>query len=314
MNMAKALEIAVLIPCFNEAVSIGNVIEGFRRALPGATLYVYDNNSIDETSAIALERGAVVKRVTKRGKGNVVRRMFADVEADVYLLVDGDDTYEPAAARTMVDRLLSQDLDMVCGVRRHTTDEAYRSGHQWGNRVLSGIVARIFGKASQDMLSGYRVMSRRFVKTFPLRFEGFEIETELTVHALRMRCPMAEVETVYRERGEGSTSKLSTIRDGIRISRAILFLFRSELPLLFYGAFALFFALSGMALGLPVVEEYLRTGLVPRFPSAILASGLEIIAALSLVCGLVLSGVTQTRLEIKHLYYLNYLPRSGGGR
>lgn len=309
MSAHEAVKIAVLVPCYNEAAAIGRVVDDFRAALPEATVYVYDNNSTDATAEVACTHGAVVRQVLKRGKGNVVRRMFADVDADVYLLVDGDDTYDATASRQMVELLRDRDLDMVSGVRRHTSELAYRAGHQWGNRILTGLVARLFGRESRDMLSGYRVMSRRFVKTFPLQFEGFEIETELMVHALRMRCPMAEVDTLYRERGEGSQSKLSTIRDGMRISRAILILVRNEMPQLFFGGIGLLFALAGVLLGLPVVEEYLRTGLVPRFPTAILATGLEILAALSVVCGLILSGVAHTRMEIKHLYYLNYQPR-----
>jgi glycosyltransferase involved in cell wall biosynthesis len=300
----EGLRVAVLVPCYNEQAAIGRVVRHFRRALPLATVYVYDNNSTDETRAQAAEAGAVVRGETLQGKGNVVRRMFADVEADVYVLVDGDDTYDADSAPAMVERLLAEQLDMVVGCRVTEEQEAYRRGHRMGNRLLTGVVARVFGDRFSDILSGYRVFSRRFVKSFPALTREFEIETELTVHALELAMPIAEVQTPYRSRPAGSASKLRTYRDGLRILMTILTLFKEERPLIFFGLGGLALGLLSLALGYPVVAEFLRTGLVPRFPTAILATGLMILAFLSFTSGLVLGTVTRGRRELKRLAYL----------
>ena len=299
-----AARIAVLVPCYNEAAAVADVVQGFRRALPGAVVYVYDNNSTDETGAVAARAGAVVRRAPLQGKGNVVRRMFADVEADIYVLVDGDGTYDAAAAPTLVRRLVEDDLDMVCGARRATEQAAFRQGHRFGNRLLSGLVRRIFGPQFRDMLTGYRVFSRRFVKSFPAQSHGFEIETELTVHALQMRLPSEEIDTVYGARPEGSESKLNTIRDGLRILRMISLLVREERPLQFFGAIVLAALFFAAALGGPVVVDYLRLGMVPRFPSLIVAVGLAVTGLLSFACGLILDTVARARLEQRRLAYL----------
>lgn len=300
----EEIEIAVIIPCFNEEVAIPRVIQDFRRALPSARIYVYDNASTDRTAAVAAEEGAIVGHEPFPGKGNVMCRMFSDIEADVYVLVDGDDTYDAAAAPELVRTLLDKQLDMVSAARVTAIKEAYRFGHRFGNRVLTGLVQVIFGKQFDDMLSGYRVFSRRFVKSFPAISSGFEIETELTVHALELRMKTVEVPTRYKERPEGSVSKLSTIRDGLRILKMIGLLVKEERPLLFFGSvFAALLFLS-MGLAAPVVAEFLRTGLVPRLPTAVLSVGIMLIAFLSLVCGLVLDTVTHSRRELKRLAYL----------
>ena len=299
-------EIAVLVPCFNESAAIAKVVADFRAALPRATVYVYDNNSTDDTSAIAAAAGAEVRRETRRGKGNVVRRMFQDIEADVYVMVDGDDTYDAARARELVDKLVADNLDLVVGRRIETHQAAYRAGHRLGNRVLTGLVARLFGAQLVDMLSGYRVFSRRFAKSFPSSSREFEIETELTVHAMQMKMAIAEIDTNYKERPPGSTSKLRTFRDGWRILLTITNLMRNERPLLFFALIA--FLLSGiaLALGIPVVLEYLDTHQVLRFPTAILCSGLGVIAMMCLATGLILDLVAHVRREAKRLIYLQY--------
>lgn len=296
--------IAVLIPCYNEALAIGQVVADFMAALPTATIYVYDNNSTDQTREVARAAGAVVRVETHQGKGNVVRRMFADIEAEVYVLVDGDGTYDAASATRMVDMLLTESLDLVNGARVPVTQQAFRPGHVFGNRLLTGSVAAIFGSRIRDMLSGYRVFSRRFVKSFPALASGFETETELTVHALELRLPMAEVQTPYRDRPTGSASKLRTFRDGFRILRTILLLVKEERPLQFFTLTALILVALGLALGIPVVSEFLRTGLVPRLPTAVLATGSMILAFISFVTGLILDTVTLARREIKRLHYL----------
>ena len=298
------LRVAVLLPCYNEQEGIGKVVRDFRQALPEAMVYVYDNNSRDETRARAAAAGAVVRSESQQGKGFVVRRMFADVEADVYVLVDGDDTYHAPSAPLLVERLLADQLDMVVGRRVTEIEQAYRPGHRLGNRLLTGVVARVFGDRFKDILSGYRVFSRRFVKSFPALTKEFEIETELTVHALELDMPIAEVDTPYKERPAGSVSKLRTYRDGVRILTAILVLFKEERPLAFFGLAGLALAVLALGLGYPVLTEYLRTGLVPRFPTAILATGLMILAFLSFTSGLVLETVTRGRKELKRLAYL----------
>ena len=297
--------IAVLIPCYNEAHAIAGVVHDFSAALPEATIYVYDNNSSDDTKVIAAQAGAIVRTETFQGKGNVVRRMFADVEAEVYVLVDGDGTYDAASARTMVDALLENSLDMVNGARVPVAAAAFRPGHIFGNRMLTGTVAMIFGDRLKDMLSGYRVMSRRFVKSFPALAAGFETETELTVHALELRLPVVEIQTPYRDRPSGSQSKLRTFRDGFRILRTIFFLVKEERPLQFFSIVSATLFVAALALGWPLLTEYLETGLVPRFPTAILATGMTVLAAIAFIAGLILDTVTVGRREMKRLHYLN---------
>jgi glycosyltransferase involved in cell wall biosynthesis len=300
--------VAVLVPCHNEAGTIAKVVTDFQDALPDATIYVYDNNSRDGTGEIAGRAGAVVRREPLQGKGNVVRRMFADVEADVYVLVDGDDTYDASAAPEMVHCLLREQLDMVNG-RRVTTDEAaYRPGHRFGNALLTGMVAGIFSNRLTDMLSGYRVLSRRFVKSFPCLTSGFEIETELTVHALELKMPVVEFDTRYGHRPEGSTSKLSTLRDGFRILGTILALTKTERPLMFFTVVFAGLASVSIILSIPILQTYAATGLVPRLPTAVLATGLMLLAFLNLTCGLILETVTRGRQEAKRMQYLS-IPR-----
>jgi glycosyltransferase involved in cell wall biosynthesis len=300
------VKVAVLIPCLDEEAAIGKTVSDFRTALPGATVYVYDNNSTDRTAEVAAAAGAVVRRERRPGKGNVVRRMFKDIEADAYVMVDGDDTYEAAAAPALVERLVAEQLDMVVGKRIETHQAAYRIGHRFGNAFLTGLVRKLFGSQIDDMLSGYRVFSRRFVKSFPSSAREFEIETELTVHALQMRMAIAEVDTKYKERPPGSTSKLRTFRDGWRILVTIVNLMRNERPLLFFGCISFVLFALALALGIPLVLEYERTGLVPRFPTAILCSGLGVIACVSAATGLVLDLVAHVRREVKLLAYLQY--------
>jgi glycosyltransferase involved in cell wall biosynthesis len=297
-------KVAVLIPCYNEAVAIGQVVTDFRAALPEAEIYVYDNNSTDGTAEIARDAGAIVRIETQQGKGNVVRRMFADIEADIYVMVDGDNTYEAAAAPRLIDKLQAETLDMVSGCRVTEIQEAYRPGHRFGNWMLTGLVANIFGKRTKDMLTGYRVFSRRFVKSFPALSRGFETETELTVHALELRMPIADVDTVYIDRLPGSSSKLNTIRDGVRILKMILLLVKEERPLLMFGGVGLLLVLFSLVLGFPIVTEFAATGLVPRFPTAILASAIMVIAVLSVMTGLILDTVTLGRREMKRMSYL----------
>ncbi|MET0181493.1 MAG: glycosyltransferase family 2 protein [Caulobacterales bacterium] len=299
-----APRLAVLIPCYNEAASVAQTVAAFRAALPQADVFVYDNASTDKTADIAREAGAEVRLEPLKGKGNVVRRMFADVEADVYVLVDGDATYDAASAPSMISKLRDEYLDMVVGAREETSRDAYRRGHRFGNQLLTGLVASIFGQGLNDMLSGYRVMSRRFVKSFPALSQGFEIETELTVHALEIRAPVAEVITPYSERPAGSASKLNTIRDGIRILRMIINLTRDERPLPFFSWLAAIFAASGILLAAPLFAFYLETGLVPRMPTWVLAVSLGMLSALCLAAGLILDTVTRGRREMKRLAYL----------
>jgi len=296
--------IAVLIPCYNEEVAVARVVHDFREALPKARIYVFDNNSTDATRANALAAGAIVRHVARPGKGNVVRRMFADVDADIYVLVDGDATYHAESARSLVDKLVEENLDMVVGTRVHEHDEAYRRGHQFGNRLLTGAMTRIFGGSFTDMLSGYRVFSRRFAKSFPAMSRGFEIETELTIHALELRMPYGESATPYGTRPVGSTSKLSTYSDGIRILSTIIKLFAIERPLQFYGILAGVLAAVALVLGIPLFLTYLESGLVPRFPTAILSTGLVMLSAISFVTGVILETVTIGRREVKQLHYL----------
>jgi glycosyltransferase involved in cell wall biosynthesis len=296
--------IAVLIPCYNEAEAIAGVVEQFHAALPNASIYVYDNNSTDATRERASQAGAIVRTETFQGKGNVVRRMFADIEAEVYVLVDGDGTYDARSAAAMVEHLLSNSLDMVNGARVAVTSAAYPPGHALGNKMLTSTVALIFGDRLRDMLSGYRVFSRRFVKSFPALATGFETETELTVHALELRLPIAELPTPYCDRPEGSQSKLRTFRDGFRILRTIMMLVKEERPLQFFASVALLLCATSLALGWPLLITFIETGLVPRLPTAVAATGLMILASVSFVTGLILDTVTLTRREMKRLHYL----------
>ena len=305
----SAMRIAVLVPCFNEEAAVATVVAGFRKALPSATIYVYDNNSSDRTVAVAREAGAEVRGERRQGKGHVVRRMFADVDADVYVLVDGDATYDAPSAPRMIERLVNDHLDMVVGLRVDQVQAAYRPGHRTGNRMLTGFLSSVFGQAFKDILSGYRVFSRRFVKSFPVLSDGFEIETELTVHALELAMPVAEIETPYYARPEGSVSKLNTWRDGFRILGTILKLYRSEKPLRFFTVIGLFLALVSIGLAIPVIITYLEQGLVPRLPTAVLSTGLMIVAVLSISSGLVLDTVTRGRREMKLLAYLSQSSR-----
>lgn len=303
--------IAVCIPCYNEEKTVSQVVESFHHALPGAEIYVYDNNSKDQTARLAAEAGAIVRIERHQGKGNVMRRMFSDIEADIYVLVDGDNTYDAASAPAMITKLLTDHLDMVVGTRLTTFDEtAFPPGHQWGNRILTGFVSMLFGREITDMLSGYRVFSRRFVKSFPALAEGFETETELTVHALELRMPVAEVVTPYGMRPTGSVSKLRTYRDGFRILRTILNLFKEERPLIFFSLLFALLAIISVVLAIPVFITYIHTGQVPRFPTAILSTGIMTLAFLSLACGFILDTVTLGRRELKRLSYLS-IPVSG---
>jgi glycosyltransferase involved in cell wall biosynthesis len=300
--------IAVLVPCFNEEAAIATVISDFRKVLPAAEIFVYDNNSTDRTIEVACEAGANVRSERRQGKGHVVRRMFADIDADIYVLVDGDATYDAASAQSMIDRLISDRLDMVVGLRVDQATAAYRPGHRTGNWILTSFLASVFGQAFKDILSGYRVFSRRFVKSFPVLSDGFEIETELSVHALELALPVAEIETPYYARPEGSVSKLNTWRDGFRILGTILKLYRSEKPLRCFTAIGIFLALISIGLAIPVVVTYLELGVVPRLPTAVLSMGLMILAMLSVSSGLVLDTVTRGRREIKLLAYLSHAP------
>lgn len=296
--------IAVMLPCYNEALAIRQVIERFQRALPEADIYVYDNNSNDGSSAIARDAGVIVRQEIRQGKGFVVRRMFADIEADIYVMCDADETYEAEVAPLLVEKLIDEGLDMVVGSRADAAVGAYRPAHKFGNWMLTSLVRATFGRGFDDMLSGYRVFSRRFVKSFPVMAQGFEIETELTIHALQLEMPTAEVPTRFSERPAGSESKLSTISDGLRILWTISVLLKLERPFHFFGLIAMALAAASLGVGLPVVADYLTTGFVPRMPSAVLAAGMMILASLSLCCGLILDTVTRGRKEAKRLRYL----------
>ena len=306
MSSWSDLTIAVLVPCLNEEAAIGKVVADFKAALPTATVYVYDNNSTDKTVEVATAAGAVVRRERRPGKGNVVRRMFQDVEADVYVMVDGDDTYDASRAPELVARLVDDNLDMVVGRRIETHQAAYRAGHRLGNRVLTGLVARLFGAQLVDMLSGYRVFSRRFAKSFPSSSREFEIETELTVHAMQMKMALAEIDTDYKERPPGSTSKLRTFRDGWRILLTITNLMRNERPLMFFALIGALLVALALVLGIPVVIDWTHTGKVERFPTAILASALVVIAVVCFATGAILDLVAHVRRESKRLAYLQH--------
>jgi glycosyltransferase involved in cell wall biosynthesis len=301
-----APRVAVILPCHNEEAAIATTVAGFRGALPDAAIYVYDNNSTDRTAEVARIAGAIVRAETMQGKGRVIRRAFADVDADIYVMADGDATYDAAVAPDMIRALLDEQLDMVVGARASEVATAYRRGHRLGNRLLTGLLARLFGRSFSDILSGYRVFSRRFVKSFPILSTGFEIETEISIHALELRMPVAEVVTRYAARPEGSASKLSTWRDGWRILNTIVTLFRIERPVLFFGGIGLLLALLALAMAAPLVATYLATGLVPRQPTAILVTGLMIVAVLCVFTGLILDTVVRGRREIRRLAYLAF--------
>jgi glycosyltransferase involved in cell wall biosynthesis len=305
LNPPTKPTIAVLLPCYNEEAAIGATVRGFRAALPSAIVYVYDNNSRDRTREVATEAGAIVRGERQQGKGHVVRRMFADVDADVYIMADGDLTYDPGSAPAMVDMLLAEQLDMVVGTRRHQEKDAYRGGHVLGNRIFTGLLSGLFGRSFSDIFSGYRVFSRRFVKSFPVLSSGFEIETEMSVHALELRMPVGEMETAYGARPEGSHSKLSTYSDGWRILKTIVTLYRIERPVLFYGSIGALLLAAAIVLAIPLVVTYVHTGLVPRFPTAILVTGMVVIAVLCFFAGLILDTVTRGRREVRRLAYLS---------
>ncbi|MDQ3074588.1 MAG: glycosyltransferase family 2 protein [Pseudomonadota bacterium] len=298
--------VAVVLPCYNEEAAIADTIAGFRAALPAAIIYVYDNNSDDRTVELARQAGAIVRTERQQGKGNVVRRMFADVDADVYIMADGDLTYDPTAAPAMVAMLLDEQLDMVVGTRQHDATDAYRGGHVLGNKLFTGLLSGLFGRSFSDIFSGYRIFSRRFVKSFPVVSAGFEIETEISVHALELKMPVGEVATAYGARPEGSESKLSTYRDGWRILKTIGTLYRVERPMLFYGSIGALLLIAGIILSVPLLVTYLDTGLVPRVPTAILITGLVIIAVLCFFAGLILDTVTRGRREMRRLAYLSH--------
>lgn len=304
MSVTDQVKIAVLLPCYNEAAAIGQTVADFRAALPMAEIYVYDNNSTDATAAVARDAGAIVRTERMQGKGHVVRRMFADVDADIYVMADGDATYEAAAAPELISLLRTEQLDMVVGARKSEVEAAYRRGHRLGNRLLTGMLAWLFGRSFTDILSGYRVFSRRFVKSFPVLSEGFEIETEISVHALELRMPVAERVTAYAARPEGSMSKLNTYRDGWRILMTIVTLFRIEKPLMFFGLIGMALGLTAILLSIPLFITYFETGLVPRFPTAILATGMMVLAFLNGFCGLILDTVVRGRREMRRLAYL----------
>src|SRR3954469_18467942 len=300
------LRIAILLPCYNEEAAIAQTVAGFRAALPDAAIYVYDNNSADRTREVAAAAGTIVRSEKMQGKGHVVRRMFADVEADIYVMADGDATYDASAAPDMVRKLLDEQLDMVVGARKSEVEEAYRRGHALGNKLFTGLLSSLFGRSFSDIFSGYRIFSRRFAKSFPALSRGFETETEISVHALELVMPVGEVDTAYGARPEGSQSKLSAYRDGWRILKTILHLYRIERPVLFYGSFALLLAALAIILAVPLAITYFQTGLVPRFPTAILVTGLMILAFLSFFCGLILDTVVRGRREVRRLHYLSF--------
>ncbi len=300
----QGMSVAVLIPCYNEGLSIAQVVESFRRALPDALIFVYDNRSTDNTAEEARKAGAIVRSEPWPGKGNVVRRMFADIDADLYVMADGDGTYDASKAAEMVNLLLEQHLDMVVGTRENVFENAHRAGHGLGNRVFNGIYRSLFGPLFTDIFSGYRIFSRRFVKSFPAISSGFEIETEMSVHASQLRMPIAEIPTQYGARQEGSASKLRTFRDAFRILTTFLLLYKEIRPVWFFGSIAVILGATSLVISVPLLMTYLETGLVPRFPTAILATGMMLLAGVSLGGGLVLDSVARGRLEHKRLVYL----------
>ena len=306
MNQNRRPRIAVLVPCYNEELTVGKVVHDFRRVLPNSDIYVYDNNSKDNTIEAAKEAGAIVQTEVLQGKGNVVRRMFADIEADIYVMVDGDATYDADSVQLMIDKMSAEKLDMVTGVRKSNLQEAYRAGHRFGNMMFSSLIAKIFGDRISDLLSGYRVFSRRFVKSFPALSGEFEIETELTVHALELRMPIGEIETPYGARPEGSVSKLSTYKDGFKILFTVMKLIKNERPLPLFGFLGFGLLLASLALAVPIFSTYLETGLVPRLPTATLVVGMTIIGVFSIFAGIIIDSISTSRREIKRLFYLGH--------
>lgn len=305
--MDTDLRIAVLIPCYNEAITIADVIQSFQQALPRAIIYVYDNHSTDNTASIARSHGAITKTEMNKGKGNVVRRMFADINADIYVLVDGDNTYDASQSPKLIQRLIDDDLDMVVGARAEEAlhlNNIYRFGHRSGNKLFSTLIGKLFGKKFQDVFSGYRVFSRRFVKSFPAMACGFDIETEFTIHSLELQLPTAEIDTLYRARPEGSHSKLNSVKDGFKILIRIILLLKEVRPLLFFGSLCVLLMLLSTVLFFPVLLDYLHTGLVKRFPTAILSTGIMLLAFMSLGCGIILDSVCRARKETKRFFYL----------
>lgn len=301
--MARDKTIAVLVPCKNEAQTIRAVVEDFRTSLPGCTVYVYDNNSSDDTVKIAADAGAVVGKETRPGKGNVVRRMFTEIDADIYIIVDGDDTYDATQSAVLVNKLVEDDADMVVGARMGALDKHQRAGHAFGNRMFNRLYTTLFGKEFSDIFSGYRAFSRRFVKSFPAVSAGFEIETELSAHASQLRLPVAEIPLLYKDRPEGSESKLSTFRDGARILKTIIVLLKEYKPLYFFGAIGFCGILMAVALSIPILIEFQQTGLVTRIPTAMLCTGIVIISMLTITAGVVLDSIRRMRAEIKRMFY-----------
>jgi glycosyltransferase involved in cell wall biosynthesis len=297
-------KIAVLIPCYNEELTVAQVVSSFRKELPQAPIYVYDNNSQDKTCEIAAQAGAIVKQETRQGKGHVVRRMFNDIEADIYILVDGDATYDATQVHGLINKLTADDLDMVVAIRQAVSNESYRAGHQWGNHLFNWVLSFLFGSQFQDIFSGYRAFSRRFVKGFPCLSGGFEIETEISVHALEMQLPVAEIPTSYGARPEGSNSKLNTYTDGLRILMTIFVLFKSVKPLQFFGSIAAILTVAALGLAIPLISTYLNTGLVPKLPTAVLVASLMIVSCLCFFSGLILDTLSHSRREMKRLFYL----------
>lgn len=295
---------AVLIPCYNESATLAKVIHDFKQALPQAEIYVYDNGSTDNSVEIARTSGVFVKHVALRGKGQVVRRLFADIEADVYVMVDGDATYDAASAQKAITLLQNNSLDMVVCTRKAQDEKSFRPGHAFGNKLFTYTVNLLFGRHFTDIFSGYRIFSRRFIKSFPAISQGFEIEAEMTIHALQLSLPCAEIETAYQERPPGSVSKLHTFKDGLRILRTILLLFLYVRPMAFFGILFILFSLLSLILGLPITLTFIQTGLVPRFPTAILAASLGLLGSLCLACGIILDSVSRSRLETKRCWYL----------
>ena len=306
MNQSRSPRIAVLIPCYNEELTVGKVVQDFRSVLPNSDIYVYDNNSKDDTIETAKKVGAIVHSEILQGKGNVVRRMFADIEADIYVMVDGDATYDADSVQLMIDKMSAEKLDMVTGVRKSNLQEAYRAGHRFGNMMFSSLIATIFGDRISDLLSGYRVFSRRFVKSFPALSGEFEIETELTVHALELRMPIGEVDTPYGARPDGSVSKLSTYKDGFKILFTVMKLIKNERPLPLFGFLGFILLLASLAMAVPIFSTYLETGLVPRLPTATLVVGMTIIGFFSIFAGIIIDSISTSRREIKRLFYLGH--------
>jgi glycosyltransferase involved in cell wall biosynthesis len=299
------MNIAVLLPCYNEGSAIYNVVKAFKDTLPTAQIYVYDNNSTDDTRHQAALAGAIVRQELRQGKGHVVRRMFSDIEADIYIMADGDGTYDTASAPLLIQLLLENELDMVVGTRREQTDSAHRTGHKLGNILFNWALKILFLSPFKDIFSGYRVFSRRFVKSFPALSAGFDIETEMSIHTLFNQIPFMEFETPFFDRAEGTESKLSTFKDGIKIMWRMVHLFKEYKPMPFFGGIGSVLGLTALVLGFPILREFLATGLVPRIPTALLCTGLSVTAMLSFVCGFILDSLCRMRKENMRLFYLN---------